>query len=298
MNGILIVNKPSGITSFGVIAALRKKLNQKKIGHMGTLDPMATGVLPVLLGDTAKFQVFSSNEEKSYIATMKFGLTTDTLDITGNILSEMNSEITENDLKKVLNKFLGNIHQIPPMFSAIKKNGVKLCDLARKGVEVDRKSREVIINSINLLNFDYESQEATISVDCSKGTYIRTLCSDIGDSLGCGATTLKLQRTFSNGFNIENSFLLDEILNSPVSDVIQKMILPTEKLFDDLDNTYITEPQMMRFKNGGSLLISRVKICGKIEDEKILKIYFGEKFVGIGKIDIMSSSIKVLKFLK
>lgn len=298
MNGIIIVDKPKGFTSFDIVAKLRKKLNQRKIGHMGTLDPMATGVLPILLGDTAKFQIFANNNNKSYKAKIKFGITTDTLDITGQVLSTHRVDITKQDLKNVLYKFLGEIYQIPPMFSAIKKCGVKLYDLARKGVSVDREKRKIFIKDIKIINFDSENDEAEILVDCSKGTYIRTLCDDIGRALGCGATLSELRRTSSNGFDEIDSTALMEIIDMSLEDIFKKCVLPTERLFETFPTAYITPNQSIRFRNGGALMTERVKFDDIPQNDVIYKVSCNEEFIGLGKIDEMSHELKVLKCLK
>lgn len=298
MNGIIIVDKPKGFTSFDIVAKLRKKLSQRKIGHMGTLDPMATGVLPILLGDTAKFQIFVNNNNKSYRAKIKFGITTNTLDITGQVLSTQRVEITKQDLKNVLYKFLGEIHQIPPMFSAIKKCGVKLYDLARKGVSVDREKRKIFIKDIKIINFDSENDEAEILVDCSKGTYIRTLCDDIGRELGCGATLSELRRTSSNGFGEIDSTALMEIIDMSLEDIFKKCVLPTERLFETFPTAYITPNQSIRFRNGGALMTERVKFDDIPQNDVIYKVSCNEEFIGLGKIDEMSHELKVLKCLK
>ena len=297
-NGIIIVDKPKGFTSFDIVAKLRKKLSQRKIGHMGTLDPMATGVLPILLGDTAKFQIFANNNNKSYKAKIKFGITTDTLDITGQVLSTHRVEITKQDLKNVLYKFLGEIYQIPPMFSAIKKCGVKLYDLARKGVSVDREKRKIFIKDIKIINFDSENGEAEILVDCSKGTYIRTLCDDIGRELGCGATLSELRRTSSNGFDEIDSTALMEIIDMSLEDIFKKCVLPTERLFETFPTAYITPNQSIRFRNGGALMTERVKFDDIPQNDVIYKVSCNEEFIGLGKIDEMGHELKVLKCLK
>ena len=298
MNGILIVDKPKDFTSFDVIAKLRKKLGQRKIGHMGTLDPMATGVLPILLGDSAKFQIFVPDNDKSYTAKMRFGITTDTLDITGRVLSEKKSEVTKQDLEKVLKLFLGEIYQTPPMFSAVKKDGVKLCDLARKGIAIDREERKVFISDINIKSFDFENQEAEIMVNCSKGTYIRTLCDDIGNALGCGATVTELRRTLSNGFDESGSVPLEKIIEMDLEDIFKKLILPTERLFETFPAAQITPAQSVRFRNGGALASERVKFSDLPQSDRVYKVYCEEKFIGLGKIDETNSELKVLKCLK
>lgn len=297
MNGIIVIDKPENYTSFDVIARLRKKLGQKKLGHMGTLDPMATGVLPVLLGGTAKFQVFVSDNEKAYRAKMKFGIRTDTLDITGKIVDKRENKVNRKDLENILNEFLGEIEQIPPMFSAIKQNGVKLCDLARKGVEVDRKKRKVTISSIKINSFDFELQEAEITVFCSKGTYIRTLGDDIGIRLGCYATLAELRRILSNGFDVSASVPLEKVLNCDVEEITKKYILPTEKLFENLSVAEISEAQTIRFKNGGGLALSRVSFRGNIADEMICKVENQGDFIGLGKVNIKSQELCVVKCL-
>lgn len=298
MNGILIIDKPKGFTSFDVIAKLRKKLGQKKIGHMGTLDPMATGVLPILLGDTAKFQIFVNDNDKSYVAKIRFGVRTDTLDITGKTMSEQKSNVTGSELEDTLKNFVGEIFQVPPMFSAIKQNGVKLCNLARKGVEVEREKRKITIHSIELLNFDFKNQEAVISVHCSKGTYIRSLCDDIGNALGSGAVLCDLRRTLSNGFSIESSVSLDKVIESPLDKVVDDYILPTEKLFENLKSVEISPAQAVRFKNGGALMLSRVRFHDNINDKERYKVYSEKNFIGIGQADSESAELKILKCLK
>lgn len=297
MNGILVVDKPKDFTSFDVIAKLRKKLLQKKIGHMGTLDPMATGVLPILLGDSAKFQIFSSDNAKSYDAKICFGIKTDTLDVTGTVISQKKSAVSLLQFESVINDFIGEIYQTPPMFSAIKQNGIKLCNLARKGINIDREKRKVFVNSIKILDFNENHQEAKISVLCSKGTYIRSLCDDIGNKLGCGAALGELRRMLSNGFKIENSIKLATILELNAED-IKNYILPTERMFEDLPTVNITAAQSLRFKNGGNLAISRVGFTSCAIDNKIYKIYCDKNFVGLGKIDLNAAELKVLKCLR
>ena len=295
MNGIIVIDKPQDYTSFDVIAILRKKLSQKKIGHMGTLDPMATGVLPILLGSTAKFQVFTSENEKEYIAEIKFGIITDTWDIHGNVLEKNNSNITEIELKNVLTNFIGNIKQVPPMYSAIKKNGVKLCDLARKGKEIEREARNVEIKSIELINFDYENQTAKIKVLCSKGTYIRSLCYDIGKILKSGACMGDLRRTLSNSFTLEDSISLAKVKTLEVDDIISNYIFPTEHLFKKNKSVNISEKQSQIFKNGVNLILSRLVLSRDVKNDEILKIYSDNKFIGLGRVDFDKDILKYLK---
>ncbi len=297
MNGIIIVDKPQNYTSFDVIAVLRKKFNQKKLGHMGTLDPMATGVLPILLGDTAKFQIFTQDNDKEYIAKMEFGLTTDTLDSTGKILNKTECHIKIKKFNEVLKNFVGEIEQVPPMFSAIKKNGKKLCDLARKGIEIEREKRKINIISIKILDFNEQKQTATIKVKCSCGTYIRSLCNDIGISLGCGAVMIELRRTESNGFNEKNSLTIAKLKNLEVNELIKDYILPTEHLFKNLRTVNISEAQEKRFRNGGALSIDRIYSDFSLNEKEHIKLYRKNQFVGLGCVSLEKEEIKVLKCL-
>ena len=295
MNGIIIINKPKSFTSFDVIAVLRRLLNQRKIGHMGTLDPMATGVLPILLGDSAKFQIYCTNHDKTYIADLKFGITTDTLDITGNVLSETKSNVNREELQKVLKTFVGEIFQVPPMFSAIKINGQKLCNLARKGVEIEREKRKITIYSIKLIDFNEKNQTAKIEVECSKGTYIRTLCDDIGKKLSVGAVLTDLKRTKSNGFDISESISLDDIKFICERNGEKNFIFPTDMLFKDMSSVNVSELQANRLYNGASLDVSRVRFDRKVSDQEILKVYMNNIFVGLAKVVEEKNELRALK---
>ena len=295
MNGIIIIDKPKDYTSFDVIAVLRKKLGQRKIGHMGTLDPMATGVLPILLGETAKFQIYNQENDKRYIAKMHFATTTDSLDIKGKIITDIKSTITKKQLEKALNEFIGNIDQLPPMFSAIKKDGKKLYDLARKGIEIKREPRKITIKNLILLDFEKETQNATIDVTCSKGTYIRSLCSDIGEKLGCGAVMTDLNRIKSNGFDISQSISLKRVKELSLSEITEKYILPTDSLFKNLNKVNISTAQEARFKNGGNLSLQRLKLPPDLQNNETVTVYNCETFVGLGQIDQESDELKILK---
>lgn len=295
MNGILIVDKPQSYTSFDVIAVLRKKLGQKKIGHMGTLDPMATGVLPILLGSSAKFQIFAPEQEKEYIAEIQFGISTDTLDIFGKTLSRSPTNIKTENLKTALKKFIGKINQIPPMYSAIKKNGVKLCDLARKGKVIEREPREVEIKSIELISFDEIKQLAKIKVICSKGTYIRSLCFDIGKELDAFAAMGNLQRTRSNSFGIDQALTLQTILDTPLEVLISHYILSTDCLFKNNKSANLTMDLAFKFKNGVSLSLHSLSLSSDILSGEIIKLYLDNNFLGLGKVDKENNKLKFLK---
>ena len=295
MNGIIIVDKPQNYTSFDVIAVLRKKLNQKKIGHMGTLDPMATGVLPIVVGDAAKFQIYSTNHDKEYIARIKLGISTDSLDSTGNVILEKKCHINENAFVEVLKQFMGDIKQVPPMFSAIKINGKKLYELARKGIEVKREERSVKIYDLKLLNFDEKNQEAEIKVLCSQGTYIRTLCQDIGEKLDCPAMMSYLRRTLSGGFRIENSISLEKLKDLSKEKICEDYLLPTDKLLERYDKIAISKAQAERFKNGGALSLSRLNLESEFQNEEIYRLYCENNFIGVGKANTLKEELKVLK---
>ena len=213
MNGFVVMDKPEGVTSFKAAAPLRRLFNERKVGHTGTLDPMATGVLPVALGKAARFIDYLPDSDKAYLARFRCGVTTDTLDITGTVLTETDAHVTETDVLALLPRFTGKIEQVPPMYSAISVNGQRLYDLARKGIEVERQSRKITVYSLELLGeIDGEFE---IAVRCSKGTYIRSLIADIGEALGCGAVMTALRRTRSNGFSVEDALTPEQIEASP-----------------------------------------------------------------------------------
>ena len=191
VNGILLLDKPADFTSFDVCAVVRGMLHTKKVGHSGTLDPMATGVLPILVGSATRALDLIPSHDKTYVAGFRLGMTTDTLDITGNVLSECPAEVSEDELLRAIKAFLGDIMQVPPMYSAVSVGGKKLYDLARQGVEVEREARPVTIYTLTLDSYDSGNASGVLTVSCSKGTYIRTLIDDIGKALGCGALRLR-----------------------------------------------------------------------------------------------------------
>lgn len=211
MEGVININKPLGMTSHDVVAQLRRILDMKRIGHTGTLDPEATGVLPVCVGKATKITELLTAAQKQYVARVRLGIVTDTQDATGEVLRTSPVTAEKEEVLQALKSFEGEISQIPPMYSAIKVDGKKLYELAREGKEIEREPRRITVYGIKLLNFDLENHCFTMRVDCSKGTYIRTLCQDIGESLGCGAHMAGLTRTRSGQFQIENSITLEEV---------------------------------------------------------------------------------------
>lgn len=226
-NGIIIIDKPAGWTSMDVCAKLRGILHERRIGHGGTLDPMATGVLPVFVGRATRAVEFAEQGEKEYVAALRLGTVTNTQDTTGDVLEERPVTVTEDDLRSVLHRFTGPIEQIPPMFSAIQVQGKRLYDLARKGVEVERKPRPITIHSLTL-DGRAEDGDWLLRVRCSKGTYIRTLCHDIGQALGCGGCMSSLRRTMASGFALDRAMTLDAL---QASDDPAALLLPVEAYF-------------------------------------------------------------------
>lgn len=253
MNGILLVDKPEGWTSHDVVAKLRGALKERRVGHSGTLDPMATGLLVVFFGRATRAVEFAEADEKEYTARIRFGVETDTQDITGNIIAEKRPNFTLEELEAALASLRGEILQLPPMYSAIKVGGKKLYDIARRGGEVERKPRPVKI-------FDLEaigelSNDMELRVRCSKGTYIRTLCSDIGSKLGCGACMSALRRTRAGKFDITSAHTLEEIIAAAENGVADKLILPTDSLFAEYEQILLSENQEKRLRNGGEFTV-------------------------------------------
>ena len=229
--GVLVVNKPEGITSHDVVGKIRKLYGTRKVGHTGTLDPLATGVLVILLGRAAKAAEYLVADRKTYKAKLTLGLTTDTEDITGKVLSESDAIPTFEQVLAVCGKFLGKIKQIPPMYSALKVDGKKLYDLAREGIEIEREARDIEIFQLECTPTD-KVNEYELLVECSSGTYIRTLCANIGATLGCGGVMSALHRVVAGGFNIENSHTLEELEALEINARFD-LLAPTESLFED-----------------------------------------------------------------
>ena len=251
MDGIVIVDKPRGWPSQDVVSKLRGVFKTRRIGHGGTLDPMATGVLPVFVGRATRAVEFFEHAEKTYEATLRLGISTDTEDITGEVLEEKPVNVTEEQFLETLNRFRGEIFQIPPMYSAIKINGQKLCDLARKGSEVERKPRPVTIYALDCLSF--AEQTAKLRVHCSKGTYIRTLCKDIGEALGCGGCMESLRRVTAGEYVISQSVTMETLVNAEDPGIF---LLPTDSLFASYPEVTLTEKQTLRCRNGNAFSVS------------------------------------------
>ncbi|MDD6297024.1 MAG: tRNA pseudouridine(55) synthase TruB [Firmicutes bacterium] len=251
MTGIVIVDKPAGWTSQDVTARLRRVFGTRRIGHGGTLDPMATGVLPVFVGRATRGVEFFEHADKTYEAVLRLGTVTDTQDSTGTVLEKRPAAVTEAEFRDILPKFTGKIAQIPPMYSAIKVDGKKLYELARAGKEVERKPREITIFSLELLEFS--GKTAKIRVHCSKGTYIRTLCHDIGAALGCGACMETLRRTAAGEYTLADSVELDTLLNAERP---EDYLRDVDTLFRQYPAVTLTEKQTLRCRNGNSFSIA------------------------------------------
>jgi len=275
-NGIVIVDKPAGWTSHDVVAKLRGVFGIKRTGHGGTLDPMATGVLPVFIGRATKAAGLCENAEKEYIAGLRLGIVTDTQDTTGNILRTHDVSITESDLRDVISQFRGEQQQIPPMYSAIKKDGKKLYELARRGVEVERSARSVTIPELEML--EGKDCEYLLRVVCSKGTYIRTLCHDIGETLGCGAVMSSLRRIRAGVFTIEAAFEIADIQAAVSSGEPEKVVRPVDSIFSGYPSAILNETDTRRCKNGAPC-----SAAGLADD---MYRFYGpdNEFLGLGEV--------------
>lgn len=275
LNGVINVYKPAGITSNGVVTRIRKLTGIKKVGHTGTLDPEARGVLPICIGKATKVAGMLTDAHKGYRTKIKLGITTDTQDLTGNVLTEHEVNISEEEFLKTVESFVGEISQVPPMYSALKHNGQPLYKLARKGIEIERKPRIITIFDIKVTGFS--GTEATFEVFCSKGTYIRTLCADIGEKLGVGAVMAELERIKSGPFDLENSIKLELLEENP--DLIEENIISPDALFN-YEKITVNKKLEEKIKNG-----QPVKVSGT-ENNVTYKVYGPEEnFLCISKAE-------------
>ena len=273
MNGIVIIDKPQGWTSQDVTARLRRVFNTRRIGHGGTLDPMATGVLPVFVGRATRGVEFFEHAEKTYETVLRLGLTTDTEDITGTTLTESDVSVTREQLEAALERFRGDILQVPPMYSALKVGGQKLVDLARKGKEVERKPRPITIHELTLLSF--EGAQARLRVRCSKGTYIRTLCKDIGEALGCGGCMAQLRRVSAGEYTIEESVPLLQLLEEQEP---EKYLRGVDTMFCNHPMVTLTPNQEKRCRCGNSFSL-------KLPDGTYRAYSQGGEFLMLAKVE-------------
>lgn len=279
MNGIINIYKEKGYTSHDVVAKLRGILKQKKIGHTGTLDPDATGVLPVCLGNATKICDLLTNKDKTYEAVLKLGIQTDTQDMTGTILEKKEVTATEADIVQTIQSFVGGYAQIPPMYSALKVNGKKLYELAREGKVIERKPRQVAIYDIVIKNTDMQNKEITLSVSCSKGTYIRTLCHDIGVKLGCGGCMKSLIRTRAGQFEIAESITLEQVERLQNAGGLEEKVLAVDRVFSEKEKIIVTEEAVLLLKNGNPLKKQNLLEMPKILTDAMQVRVYDEKEV-------------------
>lgn len=286
MNGIINVYKEQGFTSHDVVAKLRGILKMKKIGHTGTLDPDAVGVLPVCLGKGTKLCDLITDWSKTYEAVMLLGKTTDTLDISGKVITESEVNVSELEILDACNAFVGEYDQIPPMYSALKVNGRKLYELAREGVEIERKARKVYINSLHIIDINLNDAEKTVtfSVDCSKGTYVRSLCDDIGRKLGCGACMMKLTRTRVGDFKLDDTLTLNQIAALSIKGEVENAIVPIDSVFNKYDSLTLGEEFNKYLYNGNKIFKDLLGDSFELAEDELYRVYDSDNtFVGIYK---------------
>ena len=296
MNGVLVVNQPKAFTSFDVVAKLRGILQMKRLGHGGTLDPMATGVLPVFVGTATKACDIMPDNSKSYIAGFRFGAVSDTQDIWGEVTEKSDNAVSRDDIEDILPCFIGNIMQLPPMYSAVQVNGQRLYDLARKGIEVERTPREVQINKLEILSYDENTREGTLSIECGKGTYVRTIISDMGDKLGTGGIMTSLVRTSSGGFTLEECYTFEQIQQAKDEGRLEELILPIDRVFTMLPKLRLNEAQTKMYRNGVKLDLSRIHNIR--EDKDCYSVYGSDgKFIGTAVPDRENGVLRVGKNL-
>lgn len=276
MDGVISIYKPCGITSFDAVKKVKKVAGTKKVGHTGTLDPEASGVLPVCIGRATKIVEFLMSDLKKYRAELKLGIITDTYDKEGKIISTNDVNFSEEELTNVIKSFQGEILQIPPMYSALKINGKRLYELARQGIEVERKARKINIFNIDII--DIKLPYATMDIICSKGTYIRSLCYDIGDKLGCGGAMWALERSATGAFNLQNSVDLEELDENN----IKKYLIPIEEALNSYDKVYVSEKFEKLLINGVN--VGDYRLIKDINMDRICRVYIkdNEKFIGLG----------------
>lgn len=295
MNGILCMNKPQDFTSFDVIGKLRGILHMKRLGHTGTLDPMATGVLPILVGTATKACDILPNQDKTYQATVVFGKATDTLDIWGKPLQDYPEQhVTEAALRAILPEFLGDITQLPPMYSAVSVNGKRLYELARKGETVERPTRTVHIDAITLDAFNETQQTATLTVSCGKGTYIRTLLSDIGQRLGGDAVMTALTRTAACGYLLQDCLTFEQVAAAMADGTLEEHLLPTDSLFSSYPKLRLNAAQERMFCNGVKLDLNRLRNLQP--DQDIYTVYGATgTFLGTALADRTQQELRIGK---
>ena len=288
MQGLILLDKPMGITSFGAVAKIKRAAHEKRVGHTGTLDPMATGVLPVLLGRATALSGLMLDADKRYTATVRLGVATDTDDITGTVIKNGEVNVTSEQLNNAVSHFTGEIMQRPPAYSALKKDGVRLYTLARMGETVEVPERRVTVFLADVVSYINEKNEFTVKFHVSKGTYIRSLARDIGEFLGCGACLSSLCRTYTGGFSLSQCISPDALTEQNISEYI----LSEEKAVEYLKEVQVTKKQAVRFSNGGQLGFERLKGINLTENE-LVRVKCEKLFLGIGRADIAKDQLAV-----
>lgn len=282
MDGILNIYKEQGFTSHDVVAKLRGICKQKKIGHTGTLDPDAVGVLPVCLGKATKVCDLLTDKDKTYEAVLQLGVVTDTQDMSGEILSKQEVSVSRDEIEEAVMSFVGDYDQIPPMYSALKVNGKKLYELAREGKVVERKARRITIHEIEISKINMEQKTVTMTVSCSKGTYIRTLCHDIGEKLGCGGAMATLKRTKVSSFMIQDSLTLSEVEELVKAGTIEEHLVKVDSLFASLPAVTVSKKYQKYVDNGNKIEISFLTEPVRTSPNQEFRVYdVDQRFVGI-----------------
>ena len=292
MTGIICINKSQDFTSFDVVAIMRGCFHTKKVGHGGTLDPMATGVLPVFVGGATKAVDLLPDSAKSYRAGFRLGYTSDTQDIWGKLAAQSSGSASEDAVQCAMEQFRGDIMKIPPLYSARKVNGQKLCDLARKGIEVERQPRPISITRLELLSFD--GTDGVLEVDCSSGTYIRTLIHDIGAVLGTGAVMTSLCRTRSHGYSLEQCLTIDEV-KSLGEQQLNERLLPVESAFASLPAVHLNEVQQRMYLNGVRLDADR--LSQRPQTGVLCRVLAAGEFLGVARVSEQNELVGVKRFM-
>ena len=293
--GIICIDKPQGWTSFDVVAKCRGITKCRKIGHGGTLDPMATGVLPLFFGRAAKAVDLMPQKTKRYLAGIRFGLTTDTQDVTGEVLSQSDAPVTREALEAALESQRGTIRQLPPMYSAVWVDGKRLYDLARQGREVERPLREVTVHRLELLDYNEKERTCAIDVTCSKGTYIRTICHDVGKALGCGGALASLRRVETLGFTQDQCVTLERLAEICQAGELERHLLPVDRAFAGYDRVFLSPRQAKMFRSGVVLDADRFR---HPDTDAPLRIYEGGeqgRFLGLARIEPSTRELIIIK---
>ena len=296
LRGVLVMNKPQGFTSFDVIGKLRGILKMKRLGHTGTLDPMAEGVLPVLVGTAARACDILPDETKTYRAAFQLGTVTNTQDSTGEVLETHDYAVTEAALVAVLPQFTGNIQQIPPMYSAVQINGKRLYELARAGREIERPARNVHVEAVRLLSYDAAHGTGAVEITCGKGTYVRTILHDMGQALGCGACMTALTRTAACGFTLGQAHSFAEVQAAADENRLPELLIPTDSLFAAYPALHLTAKQTVRYANGVKLSLNGLYGLTGIGER--CRVYGADgQFLGLGQTDAEAGCLRVFKNL-